>query len=201
MRRVAPRDMDGPRDVAMLEDKDLGRVYLEPGFSFRGIETVLVEASAKALFEKQGIDPDELAIYLKDRLINSLRDVGLFSIVTERRSDAENMNGGNVFILRVAFSDLDPGSRMFRALQQSGAVEVQLETEMIDPRTKRVTFKASNRRLIAIHSTFAGDIQGFIVQGLDDIVDAHSTFMKRISSGGKVGLDRTWFLWTPSESR
>lgn len=190
---VAPIQTEDPSAVSMVEDKDLGLVYLAPGFDFRGIDTLVVlDPSTKAVFEKKEIDPDVMAIFMKQELMTRLNESGVFAKVTDDRSvlSTSKASAGKVLILETSFSELDPGSRALRYFAGFGAgrSKVQVESEIRDATTKQLVFKASNRR-IGVMGGFGGESQAFILYSLKEIAEAHGAFMKRIASRDKAGRE------------
>lgn len=192
--KVSPVETGGAQDVVMVEDKDLGQVYLAQGFNFKGFDIILVlDTSTSAVLEKKEIDPDELAIYLKHSLVKKLNEVGVFTKVTDDKSVLSPQKGvsAKVLVLESSFTEMDPGSRALRwvaGLYGAGRVKVQLESEIRDPQTKQLYFKSSNRR-IGMMGAFGGNSKDFILESLDEISASHSAFIKRISSGGKAGTE------------
>lgn len=190
--RVTPVETETNPAIEMVDDEDLGKVYLLPGFDFSKIDLLVVmDPSTRAVFEKKEIDPDAMAIHLKHGLVTRLSEARVFVKVTEDRSVLSSLKAfpGKVLVLETSFTELDPGSRALRwlaGLYGAGRTKVQIESEIRDPETKRLYFKASSRR-IGMMGVFGGDSKDFILESLEGIAASHGAFVKRIAAGGKVG--------------
>lgn len=193
--KVAPVQMEAASPVSMIEDDDLGLVYVAPGFNAKGIDTLLVlDPSTQAVFEKKEMDPDAMGILLKHELVKQLSDSGAFARVTDDRSilSRAKVSSGKVLTLETSFSELDPGSRALRYFVGWGAgrTKVQVESEIRDAATKQLYFKASNRKIgLGPGKVFGGESQAFILESLNEIAEAHGAFMKRIASGEQAGKE------------
>jgi hypothetical protein len=193
--KVTPVQMEATSPVSMIEDGDLGLVYLAPGFNAKGIDTLLVlDPSTQAVFEKKEMDPDTMGILLKHELVKQLSDSGAFARVTDDRSilSRANASSGKVLTLEASFSELDPGSRALRWFVGWGAgrTKVQVESEIRDPATRQLYFKASNRKIgLGPGKVFGGESQAFILESLNEIAEAHGAFFKRIASSMKAGRE------------
>jgi hypothetical protein len=173
----------------MTDDKDLGKVYLAPGFNFKGYDVLLVlDPSTEMVLQKKNIDPEEMKIYFKNQLIKMLRETGVYKTVTDDSSVLSSMQdtGCGALVMKTVFTELDPGNRALRYLiPGAGATKVQVESEIKDSKTEKIYFKASNR-MSAIMGTFGGDSKAFILDSLYKIAEAHAAFIKRISSGDET---------------
>lgn len=184
---VSPVDMAANQGQEMVEDSDLGKVYLAPGFFFRGYDVLVIgDVAPGAALPMKDIDPEAMGIYFKSSLVRQLAQVGVFGRVTDDKS-ALAPGGGRVVVLESTFSDLDPGNRALRWIAGFGAgrTKVQVETELKDPQTKQVLFRASDRRVGAL-GAFGGSTEGFILESLDKIAEAHANFIKRVAATGKA---------------
>lgn len=191
--KVSPVHTADPSQVSMIEDDDLGLVYLAPGFNLKRTDVLLVvEPSTKAVFGKKGIDPETMAIFMKQELVTKLSESGAFAEVTDDRSILSNANSsaGKVLVLEASFTELDPGNRALRYFAGLGAgrSKVQVESEIKDATTKQLYFKASNR-MVGVSGGFGGDSEVFVLASLKGIAEAHGAFFKRITSSVKVEKD------------
>ena len=96
---------------------------------------------------------------------------------------------GKVLVLEGSFSDLDPGNqalRYFGGGLGGGRAKVQVETEIKDPVTKRVLFRASDRRIhTGAWSVLGGGSQGLILECLNEVAEGHAKFIKRVATDEK----------------
>ncbi len=181
----------------MVEDKDIGSVYLAQGFNFTGYDEILVvNPSTVAVLPKKNIEPEELGIYLKHQLLKSMGETGVFPKVTDDMSvltSNEATTSSKILVLESAITDYEPGNKALRALVGfgSGAAKVQIEMEIKDANTKQTLFKSADRRLdpgaLGMGGVAAAaDSKGLIMNAISTIVQAHSSFIKRIAAGGKI---------------
>ena len=193
---VRPLDKGFSKDVEMKHDKDLGRVYLAPGFNFKGYDILFIsDISTNAILPKKGINPDELAVFFKHALIEKLKETEVFPTVTDDVSVLSSKEGQSpkVLILEGAISDLQPGNKALRAVAGlgAGAVKAQVEIECKDNSTKQMLFKSSDRRAdpggIGLGGIIAAeDSEKMLMGTLETVAKAHGSFIKRIASNGKI---------------
>ena len=174
----------------MLEDKDLGKVYLASGFNFEPYDTLFISNPSTSLVSpKEDIDPNEMKIVLKNQLLAKLDALDVFTTVTDDKSvlSSEVISAQQVLVMKSTITELDPGSRALRYLVGFGAgsTKVQVETEIRDSKTKQLYFRSSDRRSAAF-GVFGGDSKDYILDSLSKIAEAHALFIKRIASGGKI---------------
>jgi hypothetical protein len=188
--KVTPVETGMKKGIEMVEDKDLGKVYLASGFNFEPYDTLFISnPSTSLLSPKEDIDPNEMKIVLKNQLLAKLEALDVFTTVTDDKSvlSSEVISAQQVLVMNSTITELDPGSRALRYLVGFGAgsTKVQVETEIRDPKTKQLYFMASDRRSAAF-GVFGGDSKGYILDSLSKIAEAHALFIKRIASGGKI---------------
>lgn len=188
--RSTPLETESNKGIEMVEDKDLGKVYLAPGFNFRGYDLLLVsDCSLREETPKKDIDPEEIRIYLKNQLIKKMGETRIFPKVTGDSSIVSSGQGQPLKVLTMGceITELDPGNRALRYLVGfgAGATKVQVETEIRDHQTRELYLKSADRR-IAAFGAFGGDSKGFILSSFDQIAEALRSFVTRISSGGKI---------------
>ena len=188
--KVTPIERRMINGIEMAEDKDLGKVYLAPGFNFKPYDILFVSnPSTSEVSPKKDIDPNEMKIILKNQLIGKLDSINVFNTVTDDESvlSSKEIPATKVLVMESAITELDPGNRALRYLVGfgAGATKVQVETEIKDSKTKQLYFMAYDRRSAAF-GAFGGDSKGFILDSLTKIAEAHASFIERIASGGKI---------------
>ena len=188
--KVTPVETGMKKGIEMVEDKDLGKVYLAPGFDFKPYDTLFISTPSTLLISpKEDIDPNEMKMSLKNQLLTKLDALDVFTTVTDDKSalSSEVISAQKVLSMKSTITELDPGSRALRYLVGFGAgsTKVQVETEIRDSKTEQLYFMASDRRSAAFGS-FGGDSKGYILESLSKIAEAHALFIKRIASGGKI---------------
>lgn len=188
--RTTPVENISHKDFKLIEDKEAGLVYLSPDFNFKGYETIILTfLPLPSNIHKTDIDPEEMKIYFIKQMEKNLQSTGLFvNVVDELSSSSEKYKlAGKTIILESSFSELDPGNRALRWVVGfgAGATKVQVELEIKEPNTKRILYKSSDRR-IGFMGGFGGDSKDFITSSLTQISEGQTSFMKRISSGGKI---------------
>ncbi len=194
--KTKPVVSGGQMEFEMREDKDIGKVYLAPGFNFIGSETLLVlETSTTSVLPKKGIDPEEMGIFLKNQLIRHLGETKIFPNVTDDVSILSAKQGAplNVFVLESAITDIEPGNRALRGIVGlgAGAAKVQVEIAIRDAITKKILFKSLDRRVdpggIGLGGLAAAvESKALLNNALGTIAIKHSSFIKRIASGGEI---------------
>lgn len=188
--KVTPVETGMKKGIEMVEDKDLGKVYLAPGFHFKPYDTLFISTPSTSLMSpKEDIDPNEMKMFLKNQLLTKLDALDVFITVTDDKSalSSEVISAQKVLSMKSTITELDPGSRALRYLVGFGAgsTKVQVETEIRDSKTEQLYFMASDRRSAAF-GAFGGDSKGYILESLSKIAEAHALFIKRIASGGKI---------------
>lgn len=188
--KVTPIETGVQKGIELVEDKDLGKVYLASGFNFAPYDTLLIsEPSTSLVSPKENIDPNEMKIVLKNQLLAKLEALDVFTTVMDDKTvlSSEAISAPKVLVMKSKITELDPGNRALRYLVGFGAgsTKVQVETEIRDSKTKQLYFMSSDRRLAAF-GVFGGDSKGYILDSLSKIAEAHALFIKRIASGGKI---------------
>lgn len=188
--KVSPVETSFTKGVEMVEDKDIGKVYLAPDFNFKGYDILLItELSTASVLPQKGIDPEEMRIYFKNQLIKRLGETGVFKTVTDDNSvlSSKQASTTKILIMEGIFTELDPGNQALRYFVGfgAGAAKVQIETVVKDPQNKQAYFMVSDRRAAAM-GAFGGNSKAFILDSLSKIAEAHASFIKRIASGGKI---------------
>lgn len=193
MGKATPVETGLSNGYEMVEDKNIGKVYLAPGFDFNGYDVLLVlDPSTASILPQEGIDPEEMKIYLKTQLIKELGNTMVFPKVTDDKSILSEKSSSTlkILVLESTFTEIDPGNRALRyffnfGVSSVGSANVQVETELRDYVTKTVYFKGSDRRSRS-GGVLGGDSKGLILNSLSKISKVHAVFVKRISSGGKI---------------
>jgi hypothetical protein len=194
--KTKPVVTGGQMEFEMREDKDIGKVYLAPGFNFKGCETLVVlETSTASVLPKKDIDPEEMGIYLKNQLIRHLGETKVFSNVTDDVSVLSTKQGmlSSVFVLESAITEIEPGNRALRGLVGlgAGAAKVQVEIAIKDAINKKILFKSLDRRVdpggIGLGGLAAAvESKALLTNALATTAIKHSSFIKRIASGGEI---------------
>ncbi len=191
--KSTPVDTGLNKGIEMMEDKDLGKVYLMPGFDFKSYNAMFIsDCSLNGETQNKDIDPGEMGLYLKNQIIKRLAETGVFTKVTGTKSDLSGWRdqSSKILILECTVTKMDAGSRAMRYLVGfgAGATKVQVENEIRDFQGRELYFKSADRR-VAAFGAFGGDSKEFILSSLDQTAEALGSFIKRITSGGKIGGD------------
>ncbi|MBL7075802.1 DUF4410 domain-containing protein [candidate division KSB1 bacterium] len=188
--RMTPVENISHKDFQMIEDKDAGMVYLSPGFDFKGYETLIISGlPISPNIPKTDIDLEELNIYFIKQLIKNMNNTGLFTKVTDDTAAISDPNKqtGKTLVLESSLSELEPGNRALRYFVGfgAGAAKAQVEIDIRAPETKKILYKSSDRR-VGFMGGFGGDSKDFLINFLNLIAEGQASFMKRISTGGKI---------------
>jgi len=185
--KVTPRETPASQGQPMVEDTDLGKVYLAANFNFRGYETLVVgDIKPGTAVPLKDVDPETMGIYFRSALVKRLAAIGVFDRVTDDKSVLAG-GQGKLLLLEGSFSELDPGNRALRLLSSgygAGRTKVQVEMEVKDPKDKRVLFSASDRR-VGPAGYAGGDTEGLILDSLDKMADGYAAFIRRVAGDGK----------------
>lgn len=187
--KAAPVQTAPTAGMDMKSDKDLNSVYLAPGFNFNGYEGLLISLpSTQAVFEKKEIDPEEMAVYFKSKLTEELKKLGIFKVVADENSPSANtLPRDKLLVMKIVFTEMDPGSRALRYMVGfgAGATKVQVDSEVKNCLTAEVYCRASQRR-VGFMGAFGGSSKGFIHDSLEGMAKDIASFVKRVASGEKI---------------
>jgi len=188
--QMKPIEHISHKEIAMVEDKDVGMVYLEPGFNFKMYDALLIsKVQTQSVVPMKGIDPEEAGIFFRKQLVKTISNAGIFKLVTD---DATQAIAGQVALPRMLslesfFTEMEPGNQALRYFvgYGAGAAKIQVEFEIRDPQTKKLLYKASDR-FVGAGGGLGGDSKLLINMNLTKMAEAQAEFMKRIASGGKI---------------
>ena len=191
--RATPVD---PRSVGPLrpdiEDPDAGLVGIEPAFSLKRYQVIVVERFVVSPSEIKDAEDTKLAkersAYLQAQLVAKMQADTLLPRVVDAAAGSEAPTGEGVLVLRGEISRLTEGSQALRYLVGFGAgsAKAQVETRLVDARSQQVQLITVDRRTRG-GGMFGGDSEEILTDFMDRIADSFVKFLHRLAVGGQPG--------------
>jgi hypothetical protein len=158
----------------MKEDKNVGKVAIDPGFQIREYRILIVsDFSIEGLKPNKALPPQEASAYLKAELVQKISSIGVFDVVTEAKEPIAKSKE-KALLIEGAITALDPGS------SGDGHTKVAIVTRFKDAKTGKVYVVTADGRGAA-SDVFGGDSVRRLMTSIDELADGIAEFIKRLS--------------------